>query len=58
MTGRALRSAKVLPLLLSAWLAGCANYAGISSDKHVTAPTALETTASLPAEQGHWPAAD
>ncbi|MBB1632214.1 efflux transporter outer membrane subunit [Cupriavidus sp. UME77] len=57
-TGRALRSAKVLPLLLSAWLAGCASYAGISSDKHVAEPTALETTASLPAEQGHWPAAD
>ncbi|MDF3836546.1 efflux transporter outer membrane subunit [Cupriavidus basilensis] len=57
-TGRTLRAGKALPLLLSVWLAGCASYAGISSDRQVTDATALQTAASLPAEQGRWPAPD
>lgn len=39
-------------------LAGCANYAGISSDKQITAPETLESTRSLPAQGGQWPSLD
>ncbi|MGO4330983.1 efflux transporter outer membrane subunit [Cupriavidus sp. 2TAF22] len=39
-------------------LAGCANYAGIKSDKHITDATSYATTQSIPAEQGRWPSAD
>ena len=38
-------------------LAGCANYAGIHSDRQMTEPGGLATTQSLPAEQGRWPVA-
>jgi hypothetical protein len=34
------------------------NYAGIHSDKQMAEPQQFETTQSLPAENGHWPAAD
>ncbi|MBB5415421.1 NodT family efflux transporter outer membrane factor (OMF) lipoprotein [Paraburkholderia sp. JPY171] len=39
-------------------LAACANYAGIHSDKQIDQPQQLETSRSLPQEQGHWPSAD
>jgi len=39
-------------------LAGCANYAGIHSDKAITQSTALETSQSLPNEGGQWPSLD
>ncbi|KVS39918.1 efflux transporter outer membrane subunit [Burkholderia ubonensis] len=37
-------------------LAGCVNYAGIHSDKQIAAPEKYESTQSLPAEGGKWPA--
>ena len=39
-------------------LAGCANYAGISSDKQIVAPENFEATQSLPGQGGQWPALD
>jgi NodT family efflux transporter outer membrane factor (OMF) lipoprotein len=39
-------------------LAGCANYAGISSDHQLAAPNAFATQQSLPAEGGRWPDVD
>jgi len=39
-------------------LAGCANYAGIHSDKHVAPITSLQTEQSLPAQGGAWPTMD
>jgi NodT family efflux transporter outer membrane factor (OMF) lipoprotein len=39
-------------------IAGCANYAGISSDKQITAPETLESTQSVPAQGGQWPSLD
>jgi NodT family efflux transporter outer membrane factor (OMF) lipoprotein len=41
-------------------LAGCANYAGISSDKQITAPQndALQATQSVPSQGGQWPSLD
>ncbi|WP_250513344.1 efflux transporter outer membrane subunit [Caballeronia sp. INDeC2] len=39
-------------------LGGCANYAGISSDKHIAAPENFEATQSLPGQGGQWPALD
>lgn len=39
-------------------LSACANYAGIHSDKRIAQPQQLESAQSLPAEQGHWPAAN
>ncbi|MDB5789334.1 efflux transporter outer membrane subunit [Caballeronia mineralivorans] len=47
-----------LSAILVAVLSACANYAGIHSDKQMTQPQQFETTQSLPAESGHWPAAD
>lgn len=47
-----------LSVLMAAVLAGCANYAGIRSDKHIAEATAYATTQSIPAEQGRWPSAD
>lgn len=47
-----------LSVLMAAVLAGCANYAGIHSDKHIAEATSYATTQSLPAEQGHWPSED
>lgn len=49
--GRALLSATASALLA----AGCANYAGIHSDKQVATVEHLETQQSLPAEGGAWP---
>lgn len=39
-------------------LTGCANYAGIHSDKQATQATALESAKSLPNEGGRWPSLD
>ncbi|WLE59089.1 efflux transporter outer membrane subunit [Burkholderia plantarii] len=39
-------------------LAGCANYAGIHSDKQVAPASQFDSAQSLPAEGGHWPALD
>ncbi|MFP4595008.1 MAG: efflux transporter outer membrane subunit [bacterium] len=47
----------MLSAVYIAVLAGCANYAGIHSDKQMAQPASFATTQSLPTEQGHWPAA-
>ncbi|WP_424780751.1 TolC family protein, partial [Paraburkholderia sp.] len=47
-----------LSAILVAMLSACVNYAGIHSDKQMAQPQQFETTQSLPAESGHWPAAD
>jgi NodT family efflux transporter outer membrane factor (OMF) lipoprotein len=41
-------------------LAGCANYAGITSDKQITEPQndALQATQSVPSQGGQWPSLD
>ncbi|MBJ9710717.1 efflux transporter outer membrane subunit [Burkholderia gladioli] len=39
-------------------LAGCANYMGIHSDKRIAPESQFDSTQSLPAEGGHWPALD
>lgn len=44
--------------ICAAALSACANYAGIHSDKQIAQPQQLETSRSLPAEHGHWPAAN
>ena len=48
----------VISAIVAAMLPACANYAGIHSDKQIAGPQQFETAQSLPAEQGHWPAAD
>ena len=45
-------------VIFAAVLSACANYAGIHSDKEMAQPQSYATEQSLPAEQGHWPAAD
>jgi NodT family efflux transporter outer membrane factor (OMF) lipoprotein len=47
-----------VPAIVAAMLSGCANYAGIHSDKQIAEPQQFDTARSLPAEQGRWPAAD
>ncbi|MGO4329559.1 efflux transporter outer membrane subunit [Cupriavidus sp. 2TAF22] len=47
-----------LSALMVAVLAGCANYAGIHSDKQIADTKAYASTQSIPAEQGRWPSAD
>ncbi|MGA7782373.1 MAG: TolC family protein, partial [Paraburkholderia sp.] len=47
-----------LSAILVALLSACVNYAGIHSDQQMAAPQQFATTQSLPAESGHWPAAD
>ncbi|HTH73320.1 MAG TPA: efflux transporter outer membrane subunit [Trinickia sp.] len=44
--------------VIVAALAGCANYAGIHSDKRMASAEQFETAQSLPAEHGRWPTAD
>ncbi|QCP50671.1 efflux transporter outer membrane subunit [Trinickia violacea] len=57
--GRGIRAMKVgLSAILVAVLSACVNYAGIHSDKQMAQPQQFQTTQSLPAESGHWPAAD
>ena len=47
-----------LSAILVAMLSACVNYAGIHSDQKMAQPQQFQTTQSLPAESGHWPAAD
>ncbi|HBD38481.1 MAG TPA: MarR family transcriptional regulator, partial [Cupriavidus sp.] len=47
-----------LSTIVAAVLAGCANYAGIHSDKDMALPTQIATAQSMPSEGGHWPATD
>jgi NodT family efflux transporter outer membrane factor (OMF) lipoprotein len=47
-----------LSVMLAAVLSACVNYAGIHSDKQMAQLQQFATTQSLPAESGHWPAAD
>jgi NodT family efflux transporter outer membrane factor (OMF) lipoprotein len=43
--------------MFAALLPACVNYAGIHSDAKPATPQQYATQQSLPAEQGHWPAA-
>nr|WP_246279232.1 efflux transporter outer membrane subunit [Paraburkholderia ultramafica] len=45
-------------LMFAAVLSACANYAGIYSDQKTADPQQYAIQQSIPAEQGHWPAAD
>jgi outer membrane protein TolC len=54
----AARHLLALSTIVAAVLAGCANYAGIHSDKEMALPTQIATAQSLPSEGGHWPATD
>jgi len=45
-------------VIFAAVLSACANYAGISSDKQMAAPQTYATQRSIPADNGHWPAAN
>jgi NodT family efflux transporter outer membrane factor (OMF) lipoprotein len=47
-----------LSAILMAVLSACVNYAGIHSDQKMAQPQQFQTTQSLPAENGHWPAPD
>jgi NodT family efflux transporter outer membrane factor (OMF) lipoprotein len=58
-SGSGVRAMKAgLSAILVAMLSACVNYAGIHSDKQMAKPQQFETTQGLPAESGHWPAAD
>lgn len=58
-SGSGIRAMKAgLSAILVAVLSACANYAGIHSDKQMAQPQQFNTTQSLPAGSGHWPAAD
>ena len=56
------RASRALKLGVSATfaavLSACVNYAGIHSDAKTAEPQQYATQQSLPAEQGHWPAAN
>ncbi|QYY33915.1 efflux transporter outer membrane subunit (plasmid) [Cupriavidus pinatubonensis] len=45
-------------ILMAAVLAGCANYAGIKSDRNIANASSYATTESIPAEHGRWPSTD
>ncbi|MBV8260669.1 MAG: TolC family protein, partial [Paraburkholderia sp.] len=51
---RAAVAAAVAALALS----GCANYIGIKSDKTIDQPQQFESSQSIPAQGGQWPALD
>lgn len=53
-TARGAIAAAVAVLVMT----GCANYAGIKSDKQITSASALESAQSLPNEGGQWPSLD
>jgi NodT family efflux transporter outer membrane factor (OMF) lipoprotein len=58
-SGNGVRAMKTgLSVILAAVLSACVNYSGIRSDKQMAEPQQFATTQSLPAESGHWPAAD
>ena len=48
----------LLPLLMAALLSSCANFSGISSEKHITELSGKQDVKSLPFEHGNWPASD
>jgi NodT family efflux transporter outer membrane factor (OMF) lipoprotein len=57
--GSGIRAMKAgLSTMLVALLSACVNYAGIHSDKQMAQPQQFQTAQSLPAEAGHWPAAN
>ena len=45
-------------VIFAAVLSACANYAGISSDRQMAQAQSYATQQSIPADNGHWPAAD
>ncbi|WP_109479587.1 efflux transporter outer membrane subunit [Paraburkholderia sp. C35] len=45
-------------VMFAAVLSACVNYAGIHSDAKPAEPQQYATQQSIPAEQGHWPAAN
>src|SRR4051812_16769247 len=45
-------------IMFAAVLSACANYAGIHRDAKTAGPQQYATQQSIPAQQGHWPAAD
>ncbi|MFM0238313.1 efflux transporter outer membrane subunit [Paraburkholderia phytofirmans] len=47
-----------LSLIFTAALSACVNYAGIHGEAKTADPQQFATRQSLPAEQGHWPAAN
>jgi NodT family efflux transporter outer membrane factor (OMF) lipoprotein len=51
-------TASIAAAVAALGLAGCVNYAGISSDKEIAPPAKFETKQSLPAEGRQWPAMD
>ncbi|RQS62575.1 MarR family transcriptional regulator [Burkholderia sp. Bp8963] len=53
---RAIRA--VVAVVAAAALSACANYAGIHDDNQPARPGQFQAAQSLPAERGHWPAAD
>lgn len=56
---RASRALKAgVSVLVAAVLSACANYAGIHGDAKTADPQQYATQQSIPAEQGHWPAAN
>ncbi|SIT36827.1 RND efflux system, outer membrane lipoprotein, NodT family [Paraburkholderia piptadeniae] len=56
---RASRALKVgVSVMFAAVLSACVNYAGIHSDAKTAEPQQYATQQSIPAEQGHWPAAN
>ena len=58
-SGGGVRAMKTgLSAILAAVLSACVNYAGIHSDQKMAQPQQFQTTQSLPAENGHWPATD
>lgn len=46
-----------LPALITS-LAGCVNYLGVHSNKHIAHPAQFETKNSIPTQDGHWPTTD
>lgn len=51
-------TARAAAAILALVLAGCVNYAGIKSDKHISSPAQYESSRSLPDEGGQWPSLD
>ncbi|CAD6519827.1 efflux transporter outer membrane subunit [Paraburkholderia sabiae] len=59
MRRRASGALKVgVSVMFAAVLSACVNYAGIHSDAKTAEPQQYATQQSIPAEQGHWPAAN
>ena len=52
------RSAFAAAVVAALVLAGCANYAGIKSDKTAASAASFESANSVPAQGGTWPSLD